>query len=57
MKKTRLLSKIRYIFKTLTKPVNTTFEINYGDGFVSVNRFEYLRHTLQELKKIEEAIL
>ena len=54
MKKKLFLIKARYVFKTLTKPFGTKFEINYGDGFVQVNRFKYLKFTLQEFKKIQE---
>ena len=52
MKKMSTKTKVRYIIKTLFRPFGTKFEINLGYGFITVNRFQYLYFTLNELKNI-----
>lgn len=38
-----------FVWKTLTKPANTSFEINR----VRVNRFRYVNHVIKSLRRID----
>ena len=55
MKKLSMKTKIKFVIKKLFSPADTKFEVNYGNGFVVVNRFKYIIFVLKELKKIETA--
>lgn len=54
MKKLSMKTKIRFIIKTMFRPIGTKFEVNYGNGFVVVNRFEYVRFVFNGLNDISK---
>lgn len=54
MKKISMKTKIRFIIKTIFRPIGTKFEANYGNGFVVVNRFEYVRFVFNGLNDISK---
>ena len=49
----RHMPYVKYIMKTISKPIGTVFEIEYGTpNQRKVNRFQYIRYTLKGLKAI-----
>lgn len=45
------LMKLRYVWKTLTAPASTVYEMGWGTpNQRRVSRFEYLHHTLKIMR-------